>query len=162
MRNQIIFLLLIFGLVNFSLEQDEVPLYQLNNIYTDDFVREYLESSSNEIKTEDCKKGSIEQITKIQVSPTVISKGKEFTLKVGGVLKEDVKIKGLHLKVWWNGQQIHEEDVDKKSDSKKGPYFYDYTTTVPTFTPSGHWETYIYLRDENDNDISCVKATFNV
>lgn len=169
MNKQIIVLFSIFALAALASSQDiEVvhPLFDLNEMYAQGTLDAFLKASNgNEIYLIECPGVSNPdfKITKMDVTPKFVVKGKDFKLKVGGVIaSEHIKIKGLHLDVFYNGATIHNEDVAKVSDAKKGPYFFDYTNTVPTFTPSGHWETFVYLRDEKDVNLACVKATFDI
>jgi len=114
------------------------------------------------ITISDCLKGSVLQLVNIKVVPTELTKGKPISMKAQGVLKEDRDVSNLHIEAFYNGEVIFKNDVDKTAHVNKGPYSFAYDNNVPTFTPAGKWETYVYLMGGKDKTekLACILATF--
>jgi len=127
---------------------------------------EYITSVAPEMKDipiviKDCLPGSILQLVNIKVKPTELIKGKPISMLAAGVLKEERDITNLHIEAYYEGNIIFKNDVDRKEHANKGPYNFSYNNDVPTFTPSGHWETYVWLIGAGDEKLACIEATFD-
>jgi hypothetical protein len=108
----------------------------------------------------DCMKGSILALNNIKVTPTELVKGKPIAMKASGVFREDRHVTNLHVEAFYNKEVIFKNDVDKTADVKKGPSAFAYDNNVPTFTPAGSWETYVWLM-AGDEKVACILATFD-
>jgi len=74
---------------------------------------------------------------------------------------QDQIVQKIHLDTYFNGKVIYTQDVDKKNlEVKKGKWAFDYEASVPTFTPAGHWEIFIYVVNNENANLSCIKAIF--
>jgi len=96
------------------------------------------------------------------VTPDSIIKGQSIKIKVMGIVTTEQTLSKLHLDTMYNGQSIYTDNVDKASAVVKGIYTYEYEASVPTFTPAGNWEIYIYLLNSAEEKLSCVKAMFTI
>ena len=142
---------------------EEGKLFDLNTMYEQGTILKFLADVKNgaPITVESCQENPIFKSTKIVVDPTEIIKGQNIRFKVVGVMLSDQIVNKMHLDTFYNGAVIYTADVDKKNAPvKKGTYGYDYEASVPTFTPSGKWEIFIYLLNDKMDKLSCHKATF--
>jgi hypothetical protein len=142
---------------------EEGKLFDLNAMYEQGTILKFLADAKNgaPITVEGCQENPIFKSTKIVVDPTEIIKGQNIRFKVVGVMLSDQIVNKMHLDTFYNGAVIYTTDVDKKNAPvKKGTYGYDYEASVPTFTPSGKWEIFIYLLNDKLEKLSCHKATF--
>jgi hypothetical protein len=145
--------------------QEARKLFDLNQMYEQGTLLNFLADVKGgaPVSIESCQDKPIFQSTKITVDPTEIIKGQNISIKVVGVMLSDQVVNKLHLDTYYNGSVIYTADVDKKNAPvKKGPYGYNYEASVPTFTPSGKWEIFIYLLNDKQEKLSCQKATFNM
>jgi len=108
----------------------------------------------------DCLPGSVLRLTNIKVTPTELQKGKPISMKAVGVFTAASDVTNLHISANLNGQEIFKNDVAKASHQNPGPYMFSYDNNVPTFTPAGHWEVYVWCMN-GDNKLACIKATFD-
>ena len=115
------------------------------------------------IAIKDCLPGSVLLLNNIKVVPTELTKGKPISMKAAGVFKAARDVKSLHVEAWYNGGIIFKNDIDKTGHANPGPYNFSYDNNVPTFTPAGHWETYVYLYGGADGTekLACIVATFD-
>lgn len=116
------------------------------------------------VSLSDCMDNPVYIITNKKVDPTEIIKGQSIKIKVAGVMKEEVHVQKLHLDTYYNGGVIYQDNVDKQNQlvAKSGRFIYEYEASVPTFTPSGKWEIFIYLVNSENVNISCLKAEFTM
>jgi hypothetical protein len=113
------------------------------------------------VNVSQCLDKPILQITKMTVDPKEIIKGSDIRIKVVGIMLSEQTVSKLHLDTYYNNDVIYTEDVDKKNVVvKKGTYGFDYTASVPSFTPAGNWEIFLNLLNAAGDTLSCVKATF--
>ena len=109
-----------------------------------------------------CMDNPIFKVTQKAVQPPTIIKGKSIRIIVAGVMINDQVIQKLHLDTLFNGNKIYTAEVDKKNIKvAKGKWQYDYEASVPAFTPSGHWEIFMYIVNDKNENISCVKGIFD-
>lgn len=126
---------------------------------------EYLENSQpegNKITSETCQEDAIFTIKKAVFNPPTIEKGQNVKMKVIGGMLADTKVKELFVQAFLNKNKMFEKEVPKEEDVKKGLWTYEYEVGVPKFVPTGHWETYVYVRDNKNKDISCIKVMFDI
>ena len=143
--------------------QDTGKLFDLNGMYEQGTLLNFLADVKGgaPITIESCQDKPIFQSTKMVAEPTEIIKGQSINFKVVGVMLSDQIVNKIHLDTFYNGSVIYTQDIDKKNAPvKKGPYGYTYENSVPTFTPSGKWEIFIYLLNDKQEKLSCQKATF--
>lgn len=124
-------------------------------------------STTNEgakIETEICMDETIFKIGRISIKPEEIIKGQDINFKAQGTALKDIIIKNLHLITKYNDEVIFEDNKDQgsKAVAEGGKFVFSYVASVPSFTPSGSWDIYLYLQNENDEDISCLKAHFDM
>lgn len=104
------------------------------------------------------------KITRTAVTPEEIIKGDDIALKAQGQALENLVIKNLHLITKYNGADIFVDDKDQ--GSKEVPagqtHSFSYTASVPSFTPSGSWDIYLYLQNDKDENVSCLLAHFDM
>ena len=144
---------------------DNVQLFDSNGMYEQGALLNFLADVKGgaPITTENCLDTSIFKSIKITVDPTEIIKGQSIRIKVVGVMLSDQIVNKLHLDTFYNGAVIYTQDVDKKNVLvKKGNYGFDYEAAVPTFTPSGKWEIFVYLLNDKQEKLSCLKALFTM
>lgn len=108
----------------------------------------------------DCLKGSVMLITNVKVTPTELVKGKPISMKASGVFTAARDITNLHIEAYYNKNLIFKNDVPRVEHTNPGPYVFSYDNNVPTFTPSGYWETFVYLVGAGDENLACIEATF--
>ena len=145
----------------------DVKLFDSNLISKEEkltFLQENIDNHENvAVIVEQCLVKPIFQITKILLDPNNVIKGQNIRTKIVGVMQSDQSINRLHLETFFNGSSIFTDNVDKKNIFiKKGTYGYEYETSVPTFTPSGLWEIYLYLINESGNNLSFLKMSFSM
>lgn len=147
-----------------SLSQDSGRLFDLNDMYKQGTLNTFLALAGDgyPIILTDCMENPSFKVTQKVVDPPALIKGQSIKMKIGGVMLQDTVVSKLHLDTYFNGKIIYTNDVDKKNVAiPKGKWAYDYEASVPTFTPAGHWEIFIYIVDDKATNISCVKAVFD-
>ena len=102
------------------------------------------------------------KVTQKAVQPPNLIKGKSIRIIIGGVMIKDEVIQKLHLDTYFEGKVIYTQDVDKKNTKvARGKWNFDYEASVPAFTPSGKWEIFMYLINAADEQIACIKCSFD-
>lgn len=140
---------------------------EFDSLYESDGPQGFLKmletAGGSPVITSSCLDDPIYVITNKKVDPAEIVKGQSIKIKVAGVMKVDTKVQKLHLDTFYNGGVIYQDNVDKKNElvPKGGKYIFEYEASVPTFTPSGKWEIFIYLVNSENVNISCLKAEFS-
>ena len=108
-----------------------------------------------------CDDQSIIKVLQNKVVPPEIDLGSDVTLKSKVQAMKKVSIKQLKLLVKYNGDDIFSDLRDYIKDVEVDETFvYTYTASVPAFTPAGKWDIYINLVDSDENNVSCLQATF--
>ena len=162
MRNLRIF---IFALAVCSIfSQHAGRLFDLNEMYAQGTLKAFLGLGDEgyPVTVSDCLENPVFKITQKVVDPPTLIKGQSIKIKAGGVMTQDEVVQKIHLDTYFNGKVIYTNDVDKKNlEVKKGKWAFDYEASVPTFTPAGHWEIFVYIVDKANNNISCIKAVFD-
>lgn len=103
------------------------------------------------------------QYLKSVLKPEEIIKGGEILFKVQGVALEAMTVKKLHLVTKYNGADIFTDNKSIEKTLTEGQKLtYDYTAAIPSFTPSGSWDIYLYLQDDKEIEIHCLKAHFDM
>ena len=104
------------------------------------------------------------KITRIKVTPEEVIKGDNIAMKVQGQALEEVTMKDLKVIAHYNGAEIFSEVKDQggKVVPVGGKFTFEYTQSVPTFTPVGSWDINLYLRNDKDEDVSCILAHFDI
>ena len=104
------------------------------------------------------------KITRTTVYPEEIIKGDDIAFKAQGQALEDLVIKNLHLVTKYNGADIFIDDKDQGMHEVPAgkTHSFAYTASVPSFTPSGSWDIYLYLQNDKDENISCLLAHFDM
>jgi hypothetical protein len=109
-----------------------------------------------------CMDNPVFKVTQKAVQPPNVIKGKSIRIIVAGIMTKDQVVQKIHLDTYFNGKVIYNAEVDKKNVSvPKGKWQYDYEASVPAFTPSGHWEIFINIVNDANENISCVKGIFD-
>jgi len=147
-----------------TFSQDTGKLFDLNEMFKQGTLSTFLALAGDgyPVTLGDCMDSPTFKPTQKVVDPPALIKGNSIKIKVGGVMVQETVVNKLHLDTYFNGKVIYTNDVDKKNITvPKGKWAYDYEASVPTFTPSGHWEIFIYIVDDKQNNISCVKAMFD-
>lgn len=150
--------------LSFTVTQDSGKLFDLNSMYQQGTLSAFLALAGDgyPITLSDCMENPSFKVTQKVVDPPALIKGQGIKIKVGGVMVQETVISKLHLDTYFNGKVIYTNDVDKKNTLvPKGKWAYDYEAAVPTFTPAGHWEIFIYVVDGKATNISCIKAVFD-
>ena len=155
---------LIFVLAISYIACDSGKLFDLHQMYEQGTLLNFLaDVKGAPVTTEECMNPQIFKPVKITIDPTEIIKGQSIKIKVIGAMLSDQVVNKLHLDTFYNGATIYTNDVDKKNVAiKKGNWFYDYEAAVPTFTPSGKWEIFIYIINDKQEKIHCLKAMFTM
>jgi hypothetical protein len=141
---------------------------QFNGLYESDVPSGFLTmlgaAGGAPVILSDCMTDPVFIITNKKVDPAEIIKGQSIKIKVAGVMKEEVHVQKLHLDTFYNGGIIYQDNVDKQNQlvPKSGKFIYEYEASVPTFTPSGKWEIFLYLVNSENVNISCLKAEFTM
>lgn len=134
------------------------PLFDVSKFFDTD-----IELNGAPVTTQICCDEKRFKLIKTVLKPEEIVKGGEILIKVQGVALETLYVKKLRLVTKYNGGDIF---TDNKAIEKSLPegqkLVYDYTASIPTFTPSGSWDIYIYLMDDKDVEIHCLKAHFDM
>jgi hypothetical protein len=139
-----------------------------NGFYETDIASDFLKMLATEggspVTLSACMDDPVFIITNKKVDPAEIVKGQSIKIKVAGVMKEETHVQKLHLDTFYNGGIIYQDNVDKNNllVPKSGKFIYEYEASVPTFTPSGKWEIFIYLVNSENVNISCLKAEFTM
>ncbi len=156
---------LIFSLVvSLVVSQHAGPLFDLNAFFNQENLSTFLTlvGDGYPVSLSECMENPIFKISQKVVDPPELIKGQGIKIKVGGVMVREIVVSKLHLDTFFNGKVIYTNDVDKKNVTvPKGKWAYDYEASVPTFTPAGHWEIFIYIVDGSGTNISCIKASFD-
>jgi hypothetical protein len=141
---------------------------EFSNVYESEgpegFLKMLVTAGGSPIVLSNCLDDPIYVITNKKVDPAEIVKGQSIKIKVAGAMKVDTKVQKLHLDTYYNGGIIYQDNVDKKNElvPKGGKYIYEYEASVPTFTPSGKWQIFLYLVNSENVNISCLKAEFSM
>lgn len=141
-----------------SVYENKANLNKFLAAASDDFT---VTSTGFPITISDCMEGSVLQLTNILVEPKELTKGKPISMRAEGVFTEEKDVVNLHVDAFYNGSVIFKNDVDKPSHQTVGEYSFAYDNNVPTFTPSGHWETFVYVIGKGGEKLACIKATFD-
>ena len=139
-------------------------LFDLNEMYTQGTLKAFLGLGDEgyPVTISDCLENPTFKITQKVVDPPTLIKGSSIKIKAGGVMIQDEVIQKIHLDTYFNGKVIYTNEVDKKNlEVKKGKWAFDYEASVPTFTPAGHWEIFVYVVDKSNTNLSCIKAIFD-
>ena len=151
--------------ISLAFTEDSGKLFDLNSMYEQGTISSFLAvvGDGYPITLGECSQDNpIFKVTQKAVDPPALIKGQGIRIKVGGVMTQDTVVSKLHLDTFFNGKVIYTNEVDKKNAAvPKGKWAYDYEASVPTFTPAGHWEIFIYIVDNNQKNISCIKAMFD-
>lgn len=116
----------------------------------------------NKIISETCLHNALLILKTVKFDPPEIEKGRNVKMKVIGAFLEDTNVKGLFVQAFLNKNKMFEKIILKQESVKKGIWSYEYEVGIPKFVPTGNWETFVYVRDEKDKDISCVKVIFDI
>ncbi len=157
--NKVISFLILFVLASFF------ECHQSESKEIKEFLLKFLSdpfSEGNQIKTETCLDNPLLLLKTVKFDPPEIEKGRNVKMKVIGAMLEDTIIKGLFIQAFLNKNKMFEKEIPKNESVKKGIWSYEYEVGVPKFVPTGNWETYVYVRDDKDKDISCVKVLFDI
>jgi hypothetical protein len=110
------------------------------------------------VKLEECSQNPIYKPLKMKG----VIKGEILIIKVNGVLLSDQHIQDLNITAFKDGDTMGELTIDKNVDKKQGEQWaWKYRTNIPPFIPSGHWETFLKLRDAAHNELCCIKASWD-
>jgi len=144
--------------------QEAGRLFDLNEMYAQGTLKAFLGLGDDgyPVTISDCLENPIFKITQKVVNPPTLVKGQSIKIKAGGVMTQDEVLQKIHLDTYFNGKVIYTNDVDKKNfEVKKGKWAFDYEASVPTFTPAGHWEIFMYIVNKDGTNLSCIKAVFD-
>ena len=140
--------------------------FELENSYDEegDFLKMLTTQGGSPVELSSCLDNPTFIILNKKVDPTEIMKGQSIKIKVLGQMKEQTTVQKLHLVTLYNDGVIFEDNVDKKNEvvPKGGKYIYEYEASVPTFTPAGEWNIYLYLVNSENVNVSCLKAHFSM
>ena len=120
-----------------------------------------VKSNGSPLHTEDCLPNSVFQIKKITITPPEIIVGDNLHIKAIGAMSQDSFVSKLKVDAFLNGEIIFNQEVQKGVLVKKGLWFYEYEVGVPTFVPTGHWEIFAYVISDKNENLNCLKATFD-
>ena len=103
------------------------------------------------------------KITRYQAKPDSIIPGDSIEFKMQFTASENVKIKELYLDTLNNGVSLFTDHVAISKDYATGEKdVVGYTAAIPSFCPSGSWDIYLYLKDEDGNTAATLLAHFDV
>ena len=103
------------------------------------------------------------KITRYQAKPDSIIPGDSIEFKMQFTASENVKIKELYLDTLNNGVSLFTDHVAISKDYATGEKdVVGYTAAIPSFCPSGSWDIYLYLKDEDGNIAATLLAHFDV
>jgi hypothetical protein len=157
---------IVLVLTIYAISCEAGKLFDLNQMYHEGTLLGFLEDiklkDGAPVTLEQCLDDPVFEITKMVVTPDSVIKGQNIKIKVMGIMTTQQTVSKLHLDTFYNGKTIYTDNVDKGSSVVEGVYTYDYEASVPTFTPAGKWEIYVYLLNTADEKLSCVKAAFTM
>ena len=122
-------------------------------------------SSSNEgspitftvVEENSCK------ITRYQAKPDTVVPGDSNEFKMQFSALENVNIQELYLDTKNNGVSLFTDHVAISKNYATGEKdVVGYTAAIPSFCPSGSWDIYLYLKDEDGNTAATLLAHFDV
>jgi hypothetical protein len=146
------------------LTQDSGVLFDIIQMQKDGTIRNFLQLKDDgyPVSTELCMENPTFKITQKAVQPASIIKGGSIRVIAGGLMIKDQVIQKIHLDTYFNGQVIYTQEVDKKNVSvPKGKWQWDYEASIPSFTPTGHWEIFFWIINDANEKISCLKGIFD-
>ena len=97
-------------------------------------------------------------------SPDPVTKGQDVSLKLRGIVDENVEVDNLHVHVDWNGSTLYDEDI-KGVNTYTSTYQYDVSWNVPSYAPSGAYAVTITgtgKTDDTSGKVICVGANFSL
>jgi len=111
---------------------------------------------------ENCANGAVFVNTRTKVSPQKITRGQTIDIKIIGQSKKDLQADHIQVIAKLNGVESFKETKPFKQEVKPGVNtMYEYSTAVPTFIPEGTFEIFVYIVDNQGNNDSCLKASFD-
>lgn len=149
--------LFLISLIAFSL-CEEAPLMDLHKFFGE------AKKVGAKITTKICMEETKFKITRTAITPEEIIKGDDIAMKVMGEAQEDLVIKSLFVQAKFNDVNIFSDLKDQGSvELEDGDSFtYDYSASVPSFTPAGSWNIYLYLKNDKNENISCLLCHFDM
>ena len=103
------------------------------------------------------------QITRYQAKPDSIIPGDSIEFKMQISALQNVNIKELYLDTLNNGVSLFTDHVAVSKNYATGEKdIVGYTAAIPSFCPSGSWDIYLYLIDEDGNKAATLLAHFDV
>jgi hypothetical protein len=154
--------IIVLALICLAASQEKISIVELEK--ETQSLRTFLERTvgEGEITLENCLEGSEFYITKKKVTPAALIKGEPVRFKAIGIMKSTQMVKRMDLDTRLNGASIFSDSKIKNEQVESGAkYMIDYEANVPTFTPSGNWEIFIYLINDKEEKLSCLRATFS-
>jgi hypothetical protein len=150
--------------LSFILTQHSGVLFDIFQMQKDGTIKNFLQLKDDgfPVTTELCMDNPTFKITQKAVQPASIIKGGSIRIIAGGVMVNDQVVQKIHLDTYFNGAVIYTQEVDKKNVAvPKGKWQWDYEASIPSFTPSGHWEIFIWIINDKNEKISCLKGIFD-
>lgn len=112
-----------------------------------------------------CLAGVPFNITKAVPKPTVVERGGHMSFKAVGSFNVDTNVQKLKVYTKINGvdAQTVTPDLPKQGVVPKDTSFiFTYEDNVPAIAPAGHYEVYMYLMDNTNKPVSCLKGSFTL
>ena len=150
--------------ITLTLTQHSGLLFDIEQMQKDGTIKNFLQLKDEgfPVETSLCMDNPTFKITQKAVQPPNLIKGKSIRIIAAGVMIKDQNVQKIHLDTYFEGKVIYTQDVDKKNVKvPKGKWQFDYEASVPAFTPSGHWEIFLNVVNDANENISCIKATFD-
>jgi hypothetical protein len=149
-------LIVILGLSFCDELQQSTQVEKLENLQFLDYGK------SSYITFENCANRIIFELTSLKATPLFVSSDSNLTFKVTGTMRTYQKVVGLSAETFINGDSyVKNKKFDETQYIHKGETFtYNYYDSINNY--SGHWEIYLRLFNEEEQLISCIKASFDV
>ena len=104
-------------------------------------------------------------ITKAKPLPNFISRGSDMSFKAVGSFNQDTNVQKLRISTKINGitaQDIKVVLPNPGVQKKNVSFIYTYEDKVPAIAPAGYYESFMYLLNEFDKEVSCLKGSFTL
>lgn len=158
-------IILLLCIIAINSKEEILPLFDLNYLAEQGTLGSFLANLKEDgfpVTSSVCMEEKVFKKTQLTIDPSSIQKGKSIKIKVVGAMLQASTVQKLHLDTYYNGGVIFTADVDQKNvEVKKGSMWgYNYEASVPTFTPAGKWEIFVYVINSANEKIHCVKCEF--
>ena len=112
-----------------------------------------------------CLAGAPFTITKAKPDPQIVTRGGRLTFKAVGSFNEKTNVQQLKVYTKINGvdaQTVFKNLPNAGLVEKDKSFVFSYEDSAPAFAPDGKYEVYMYLIDDKQKPVSCLKGTFTL